>query len=65
MAALGRSDVLELLEEYSKDGQIEVSETCLIGARRVKWYHSDEGQQTLARLPARYMLMRYFTIRAT
>jgi hypothetical protein len=31
-----------------------VSETCQIGARRLKWYSSEEGKAELAKLPQRY-----------
>jgi hypothetical protein len=57
LAALGKPELLDLLEEYSKDSAIEVSETCQIGARRLKWYSSEEGKAELAKLPQRYGVM--------
>lgn len=56
LAALGRADVLPLLEEYANDSCVEVSETCAIGARRVRWCSSEEGKEELASLPPRYEL---------
>jgi len=43
LGAIGKPEVLDILEKYSKDPVIEVSETCQIALDRVKWLQKQEA----------------------
>lgn len=43
LGAIGRPEVLEILEKYSKDSVVEVAETCQIALDRVKWLQEQEA----------------------
>lgn len=43
LGAIGRPEVLQILEKYSKDSVIEVAETCQIALDRVKWLQEQEA----------------------
>eukprot|EP01134_Creolimax_fragrantissima_P007621 CFRG7621T1 len=53
LAALGREDLVEILEEYSTDASVAVAETCLIGAKRIKHF-LDEANLYKQALPSVY-----------
>ncbi|CAO1403542.1 unnamed protein product [Diamesa serratosioi] len=42
LGAIGKPEVIEVLEKYCKDPVIEVSETCEIALERVKWIQKQE-----------------------
>lgn len=43
LGAIGKPEVLAILEKYSKDPVVEVSETCQIALDRVKWLQKQEA----------------------
>ena len=43
LGAIGRPEVIAILEKYSKDPVIEVAETCQIALDRVKWLQEQEA----------------------
>lgn len=43
LGAIGKPEVIAVLEKYSKDPVIEVSETCQIALDRVKWMQKQEA----------------------
>lgn len=43
LGAIGRPEVYEILEKYSKDPVVEVAETCQIALDRVKWLQEQEA----------------------
>lgn len=43
LGAIGKPEVIEILEKYSKDPVIEVAETCQIALDRVKWIQQQEA----------------------
>lgn len=43
LGAIGRPEVIEILEKYSKDPVVEVAETCQIALDRVKWIQEQEA----------------------
>lgn len=43
LGAIGSPEVIEILEKYSKDPVVEVSETCQIALDRVKWIEKQEA----------------------
>merc|ERR1712038_462884 len=44
LGAIGSVDVIELLEEYSKDPVVEVAETCELALERIRWLKSEASQ---------------------
>lgn len=43
LGAIGRPEVFDILEKYSKDPVVEVAETCQIALDRVKWIQKQEA----------------------
>lgn len=42
MGAIGDTNVISVLEEYSQDPIIEVAETCELALKRLKWIESQD-----------------------
>ncbi|KAM5238183.1 deoxyhypusine hydroxylase [Ctenodactylus gundi] len=51
LGAIGNSEVLELLKQYSSDPVIEVAETCQLAVRRLEWLQQHPGEQAAAMGP--------------
>ncbi|KNC77586.1 hypothetical protein SARC_09953 [Sphaeroforma arctica JP610] len=53
LAALGRFDLVDILDEFAKDECVDVAETCEIGAKRLRHFHDPANLFTKA-LPSVY-----------
>ncbi|XP_035699228.1 deoxyhypusine hydroxylase-like [Branchiostoma floridae] len=45
LGAIGSAEVLDVLEEYTKDDSVEVAETCQLSVQRIRWLNSKQSQE--------------------
>lgn len=51
LGAIGDTDIIPILEEYSKDTVPEVAETCQLALCRLQWLKSSDQQTALQKSP--------------